>query len=99
MSWATRAKEELSNGREAVIYPKGNSMKPLVLSGQRVVLKPVLDSDDLAVGDIVLATVRGKDYLHLIKAIRDNQVQIGNNRGHINGWIGRDRVYGIKTSD
>lgn len=97
MSWATRAKETLSQGEQAIIYPKGNSMKPLVVSGERVVLDPVTDSDELEIGDIVLVTVRGKDYLHLIKAIRDNQVQIGNNKGHINGWVGRDRVYGIMS--
>jgi hypothetical protein len=30
----------------------------------------------------------------LIKAIQGDRVQIGNNRGKINGWIHRNGVYG-----
>jgi hypothetical protein len=53
----------------------------------------------LAVGDIVLCKVKGAQYLHLVKAVRaadggDARYQIGNNRGGINGWIGRAQIYG-----
>lgn len=85
MSWAARAIEELQRGEVAVIYPKGNSMLPLVLSGQRVEVEPCVISD-LAVGDIVLCRVGGNDYLHLVKAASNGRVLIGNNRGGTNGW-------------
>ena len=44
--------------------------------------------------DIVLLKVRGRDYLHLIKATNNGRFQIGNNRGHINGWVGPNCIYG-----
>ena len=58
---------------------------------------------DLTKGDIVLCRVDGNDYLHLIKGIRNNkskyhiQYQIGNNRGGLNGWTGKDNIFGICT--
>ncbi len=45
-------------------------------------------------GDIVLARVGGRDYLHLVKAIDNGWFQIGNNRGGINGWVGPNGIYG-----
>ena len=48
----------------------------------------------LAVGDIVLCRVKGAQYLHLVKALQGERVQIGNNRGGINGWITRRQIYG-----
>jgi hypothetical protein len=68
-------------------------MKPKVVSGQLVKVEPV-DTTDLSVGDIVLCRVRGREYLHLVKAIKGNQYQIGNNRGHINGWVGPSAIFG-----
>jgi len=49
------------------------------------------------VGDIVLCRVRGREYLHLVKAVQDRRYLIGNNRGGTNGWVGRAAVYGIGT--
>lgn len=50
--------------------------------------------EDLQVGSIVLCRVGGAQYLHLIKAIQGDRYQIGNNRGRINGWVGRNSIYG-----
>lgn len=68
-------------------------MKPKVISGQLVTVEPV-DPTDLSVGDIVLCRVRGREYLHLIKAIDGRRYQIGNNRGFINGWVGPSAIFG-----
>jgi hypothetical protein len=38
--------------------------------------------------------VRGAEYLHIVKAIRGDRFQIGNNRGGINGWIGANNIFG-----
>jgi hypothetical protein len=46
------------------------------------------------VGDIVLCKVRGAEYLHLVKAIQGSRFQIGNNRGHVNGWVGPNAIFG-----
>lgn len=69
-------------------------------SGQLVTVAPV-DPETLAPGDIVLCTVGGAQYLHLVKAIQGPRVQIGNNRGHINGWASRRQIHGrcIKVED
>jgi hypothetical protein len=41
--------------------------------------------------------VRGRVYLHLVKAVQGDRVLIGNNRGGTNGWVNRVAVYGIAT--
>ena len=91
MGWANRAIELLRSGQDAVIKPHGGSMRPLVESGATVTLTPVT-FEQLEVGDIVLCRVAGNVYLHLVKARDAERVQIGNNRGRINGWT--RAVYG-----
>jgi hypothetical protein len=60
-----------------------------------VELEPATELD-LQVGDIVLVRLKGRDYLHLIKAINGGRCLIGNNRGGINGWVGIGSIYGRK---
>lgn len=69
-------------------------MQPKINDRDYVTLTPC-DPDELEVGDIVLVRVKGNVLLHLIKAI-DNHKRflIGNNRGKINGWAGRNAIYG-----
>ncbi len=69
-------------------------MVPLIRSRQLVTVAPV-DPARLDVGDIVLARVAGSVYLHLVTAIAGGRVQIGNNRGRINGWTSTERVFGL----
>ena len=97
MSWATHYIAKLQDGETVSFRPRGNSMVPKIRSGQLCTVAPV-DTDTLSKGDIVLCKVRGNQYLHLVKAIRDGRFQIGNNRGHINGWIGPDQIYGRLVS-
>ena len=96
MSWAQFAKEALRRGEITKVRPRGHSMKGRVNDGAEVTLEPC-DPDTLEVGDIVLVRVRGTDYLHLIKAIDRGRFQIGNNWGGINGWVGRNAIYGKAT--
>ncbi|MEC3913275.1 S26 family signal peptidase [Nocardia sp. CDC160] len=69
-------------------------MVPLIRSRQLVTVAPV-DPTRVEVGDIVLARVSGTVYLHLVTAIDGKRVQIGNNRGRINGWTSHDRIFGL----
>lgn len=69
-------------------------MKGRVESGQLCTVVPVDAQRDVDVGDIVLCKVRGTEYLHLVKAVREGQFQIGNNKGHINGWISPKSIFG-----
>ena len=97
-SWADHAKEQLRTGNPVEIHPKGNSMLPLVKSGDLVRLEPVTDPTKLQVNDIVLVRVHGRDYLHLIKAVgKGPTFLIGNNRGHDNGWVGSNCIYGRRV--
>ena len=61
--------------------------------GDTVTLVPAAELT-LKVGDIVLVRVSGTDYLHLVKALSEDRVLIGNNRGGVNGWTNRKNVYG-----
>ena len=71
-------------------------MKGKVNDGAQVTVEPC-DPATLRVGDIVLVRVKGKDYLHLIKAVNQGRLLIGNNRGGTNGWVGHNCIYGIAT--
>jgi len=94
MSWEHH-KEALSKGEKVQFRPRGNSMKPKIESGQQVTVSP--DVDSLTEGDIVFCKVKGKFYVHLIKAIEGDRYQIGNNRGGINGWVSKDAIFGKVT--
>ena len=83
-------------GETVQIRPRGNSMKGKVNDGDVVAVEPCRPQD-LSVGDIVLVRVKGKDYLHLIKAINQGRFLIGNNRGGLNGWVGHNCIHGIAT--
>ncbi len=76
-------------------------MQGKIESGQLCTVEPIADYDGLEKGDIVLCKVNGAEYLHLIKAIQGKRVQIGNNLGRINGWIGANGVFGkcVKIED
>lgn len=95
MSWASQYIGKLKDGETVQFRPFGKSMEPLVKSGQRVFVAPIDPDDPIKKGDIVLCTVNGKHFLHLVRARRGNLYQIGNNKGHINGWISLDEIHGI----
>jgi hypothetical protein len=96
VGWATRYIEELKRGTTIQFRPRGNSMVGKIDSGPLVTVQPT-GEHELKVGTIVLCKVGRAQYLHLIKAIRGQQYQIGNNRGGINGWITRTAIYGVVT--
>lgn len=78
--------EKLQNGESFITSEKGNSMSPLVKSGQKHKLIPAT-LKDVEKGDIVYCKVNGNYYTHLVKAKNDEKgCLIGNNKGGINGW-------------
>jgi len=89
--------EQLQQGKTVKLRPHGNSMVPVIKSGQLVTLNPVRHPETLKVGDVVLSRVQGAVRLHKISAIDPvkERVQISNNHGRINGWTGFRKVYGI----
>lgn len=95
MSWAKRARKALKEGENATVKPRGHSMEPKVQDGSTVVLAPITDPKTVKKGDVVLCRVKGRDFLHLVHGTRyGSQWLIGNNKGHVNGWIGAHALFG-----
>ena len=95
MGWATQHIENLKKGQTVTFRPRGSSLKGKVESGQLCTVEPL--SGTLDKGDIVLCKIKGREFLHLISAIQGNRYQISNNRGHINGWVSLNGIFGILT--
>ena len=93
MGWASYHIASLARGETVQFRPRGHSMRGRIESGQLCTVTPI-GAASLAVDDIVLCKVNGREYLHLIKAIQGERFQIGNNRGRINGWISANAIYG-----
>lgn len=93
MGWATFAIAKLQAGETVTLRPRGHSMAGRVNDGDVVTVAPY-GSADPRVDDIVLVKVKGREYLHLVKARQGDRYLIGNNRGRINGWVGRGAIYG-----
>lgn len=93
MGWASFYIEALKKGEFVMFRPSGNSMTGKVNSGQLVTVEPLKEPPE--VGDVVLCKVNGREYLHLVKAIKNGRYQIGNNKGRINGWT--NKVFGKVT--
>lgn len=94
MGWATFAIERLKRGETVTIKPRGHSMAGRVEDGQEVTVQPI-DPATLQVGDVVLCRVSGNEYLHLVSAIENaERFQISNNKKHVNGWVGKNCIFG-----
>lgn len=93
--------QHLRDGEVCKVIGIGNSMTPILKSRQPVICEPVTEDTVLEKKDIVLCKVNGHFYLHLIQAIKpagkSQSYQIGNNHGHINGWVSRGQIYGKVT--
>lgn len=87
---ATKLKEESS----IAFVAHGNSMTPRIRSGDKITVEAITDYALVKKGDVVLAKVHGRWFLHLVSATEDKRVQISNNHGHVNGWAMRSSVVG-----
>lgn len=87
--------EHLRNGEECIVVGFGQSMTPILKSGQPVRVAPIAKDVTLNKNDIVFCKVNGHFYLHKISAIKNNNsYQISNNHGHVNGWVSKSQIYG-----
>lgn len=98
MSKASFIAQLLMEGKTIERYKEaGNSMLPIIKSNQPVTLVPVTDETELKKNDIVFCRVKGNYYTHKISKIKGKQYQISNNRGFVNGWVSKDKIFGIVT--
>ena len=88
--------EKLKQGETCWVLGIGNSMTPVLKNKQAVICAPVTQETVLKKKDIVLAKARGHYYLHFIHGVKGNgeEFLIGNNHGHMNGWVSRNCVFG-----
>lgn len=86
---------------ECYIQGFGGSMEPILHSGETFHFQSVTEETRLSEGDIVFCEVNGELLLHKIIAINGKRIQIGNNKGKVNGWTTKERIFGkyIKTVD
>lgn len=90
------AMEKLKSGESVEGRPHGNSMRPLIKSGDLVHIEPVGDVVVPRVGDAVLAKVGGRLWLHKVDRIGpDGRFLITNMGGHPNGWA--KEIFGVVT--
>ena len=88
--------DKLQAGETIIIVGIGESMTPILKSGQPAIIEPVTAETVLKKNDVVFCKVSGHYYLHKITAIRNGSIfQISNNHGHTNGWISKKSIYGI----
>lgn len=90
------APQVLAEKGEAIIKAAGNSMQPIMSTGDTLYLKRV-DPSKLRKGDAVFCKVNGNKFVHLITGVdsKGKRFQISNNRGHVNGWIGPSGIFGL----
>jgi phage repressor protein C with HTH and peptisase S24 domain len=81
------------DGWSVRVKASGKSMTPRIKNGETVTVSPLQGAPEK--GQVVLARVNGRWYLHLVSATRPGQVQISNNHGHVNGWTSIANVVGL----
>ena len=86
--------EHLKKGETCKVVGFGQSMTPILKSGQPVIVAPLTKETELNKNDIVFCKVNGHYYLHKISAVKGKTYQISNNHGHVNGTITRNSIYG-----
>lgn len=81
---------------EVVIRGAGNSMQPIIYTGNSIFLKRVLPQQ-LRVGDAVFCKVKNSIFVHKIVAIdeKEQKYTIANNSGFINGKISPSNIFGL----
>lgn len=88
--------DKLREGETIIIVGVGQSMTPILKSGQPVIVAPVTAETVLKKNSVVFCKVGGNYYLHKITAVKNgNTFQISNNHGHSNGWCSKNCIYGI----
>lgn len=86
--------EHLKAGETCKVVGYGQSMTPILKSGQPVIVAPLTEETKLEKNDIVFCKVNGHYYLHKISAVKNKSYQISNNHGHVNGTISRNSIFG-----
>ena len=92
--------ERLAAGETIARFEYGDSMYPVLVSGEYAKLTPVTSLDEVKVGDAVCCNVMNNFMTHRVISEHTTPegkcFQIGDTWGHIYGWT--DIVYAIATN-
>src|SRR5512139_851983 len=89
-----RAAADLGQGKDSWFTALGTSMTPEIKAVQRVRLRPPHEGEPLT-GQVVLARVGGRFWLHRVTRERPGEAHIAGNNGMVNGWTQRASVFGV----
>ncbi len=78
----------LAQGKSVRVRPYGNSLRGIIKSGQLVELVPS-EFNSIQTGDVVLVKWEKHYLLNKVIEIEKDTLLIGNNRGKIQGWVGK----------
>lgn len=95
MGWASHYIAKLKAGETVKFRPHGTSMQPRIESGQLCTVEPLGAPPEP--GDVLLCTVEGRQFLHLLTAVKGKRYQISNNKNFVNGWCGLNQIHGKLT--
>ena len=73
------------------------SMRAAIKHGQTLTMSPVVNSQDVQVGDIVLVKWHKGHMMHLVQEIQGDRFLIANSVGKINGWVNGGDILGRVT--
>jgi hypothetical protein len=90
--------DKLRRGEVVILASGGHSMMPIIKPHEpRTIVS--CDPETLESGDIVYCKWRNYHFTHLVKAIKGKgerkKFLIANNHGGINGWVGKNNIYGV----
>lgn len=88
---ANTALEQLRLGKKIARFEYGDSLSPILNSGEYAILTPINDYDDIKIGDVVFCLVNGILMTHMIWLISESNYQqkqflIGSSSGQLYGW-------------
>jgi len=93
--------EALKEGRSYTwTVPDGGdlaSMRAAVKHGQTLTMSPVVNPNEIHVGDLVLVKWHKGDIFHLVGEIQGDQFLIVNSLGKVNGWVDGKDILGRIT--
>lgn len=93
------AVEELKNGNTIARFEYGDSMSPILSSGEYCVVEPIRNIEDVKQGDAVLCNVNGYLMTHMVIMVSTSAADdepyflIGDTHMNIYGWT--KEIYGI----
>jgi len=73
------------------------SMREAIKHGQTLIMSPIVNPNEIQVGDFVLVKWHQSDIFHVVGEIQGDQFLIVNSLGKVNGWVSAKEILGRIT--